>query len=134
MSSNKVERSVAELEVTDWLDKKKVSSSVREANKDSVELLIDCICDGELVKDDKNNLDYTLKHPFGDEEKVTKMSFKPRLNDKMLKPYLNGVKTNDAEGRLLAYISALTTVPRAILENMDSVDKKVAMAIVIFFL
>lgn len=132
--SDKVERSLAEEEVTDWLDKKKVSSSVRESNKDSIELLIDCICDGEMVKDDKNNLDYTLKHSFGDEEKITRLTFKPRLNDKMLKPYLNGVKTNDAEGRLLAYISALTGVQRAILENMDSVDKKVAMAVVIFFL
>lgn len=132
--SDKVERSLAEQEVIDWLDKKKVSSSVRESNKDSIELLIDCICDGEMVKDDKNNLDYTLKHSFGDEEKITKLTFKPRLNDKMLKPYLNGVKTNDAEGRLLAYISALTGVQRAILENMDSVDKKVAMAVVIFFL
>lgn len=132
--SDKVERSLAEQEITDWLDKKKVSSSVRESNKDSIDLLVDCICDGEMVKGDKDLLEYTLKHQFGEEEKVTKLTFKPRLNDKMLKPYLNGVKANDAEGRLLAYISALTGVQRAILENMDSVDKKVAMAVVIFFL
>ena len=131
---SKIERSVAESEVEEWLDVKKVSTSVREANKDSIDLLVDCICDGELVKKDNNEFKYTLKHPFGEEEKVTELTFKPRLNDKMLKPYLNGVKTNDGEGRLLAYIAALTGVQRAILENMDSVDKKVAMAVVIFFL
>lgn len=131
---SKVERSVAEQEIEEWLDKKKVLASVRELNKDSIDLLVDVICEGHMVKKDNGELDYTLLHPFGEEEKVDRLTFKPRLNDKMLKPFLNGVKTNDGEGRLLAYIAALTNTQRAILENMDSVDKKVAMAVVIFFL
>jgi hypothetical protein len=52
----------------------------------------------------------------------------------MLKPYMNGVKPSDAEGRLLGYIAALTGQARAILEELDTADKKIAMSIAIFFL
>lgn len=52
----------------------------------------------------------------------------------MLKPYMQGIKTDDAGGQLLGYVAALTRQPRAVLEQLDSVDKKIAMAIAIFFL
>jgi hypothetical protein len=77
---------------------------------------------------------HKLLFPFGDEVKVDQLEYFPRLNDKMLKPYMNGIKPDDADGRLNGYAAALTRQNRAILELMDTADKKITMAITIFFL
>ena len=130
-----VSREVAEAEVQAWLDKKKVFESNRENNKDSVEILVDGVCQGVLSLDQTTwKFTHKLLFPFGDQIKVEELKYHSRLNDKMLKPYLNGVKPSDAEGRLLAYIAALTGQARAVLEELDTADKKIAMAIAIFFL
>lgn len=130
-----VSREIAEAEVNAWLEKKKVFSSTKESSKDSIEVLVDAMCNGVLSLDQQTwNFTHKLLFPFGDQVKVEELKYKPRLNDKMLKPYLNGVKASDAEGRLLAYIAALTGQSRAILEELDTADKKIAMAIAIFFL
>ena len=130
-----VPREQAEAEVQAWLDKKKVFGSSRESNKDHVDTLIDSICEGVLSLNQENwKFTHKLLFPFGDQIKVEKLDYYARLNDKMLKPYLSGVKPNDADGRLLAHISALTTQPRAILEELDTADKKIAFSIAVFFL
>ena len=130
-----VSREVAEAEVQAWLDKKKVFKTTSENNKDSVEILVDGVCQGVLSLDQTTwKFKHKLLFPFGDQIKVEELNYHSRLNDKMLKPYLNGVKPSDAEGRLLAYIAALTGQARAVLEELDTADKKIAMAIAIFFL
>ena len=134
MEKEKIDRSVAVAEVEKWLDKKKVLQSVKEQFQDNIDLLADAISEGHLILGEDFTFKHTLLHPFGEEEKVTELTYKSRLNDKMLKPYLNGVKIGDSEGRFLAYIAALTSQPRGVLENMDSVDKKISMAIAVFFL
>ncbi len=127
-----VARELAEKEVTSWLDKKKVMEADRERSKDSIEQLIEAMEEGILTLDD-STFDFTHKLLFP-LDGVTEMKYFPRLNDRMLKPYLNGVKSGDADGRLLAYVAALTKQPRAILETLDTADKKISMAIAIFFL
>lgn len=137
IESKKITREQAEAEVTAWLDKKKIFQSTRERLEDNVELLIDAIQEGTLVlNQDDWKFTHTLLHPFGSDEsaKITSLVYRSRLNDKLLKPCVQGVKANDADGRLLAYIAALTDQSRGLLESMDSVDKKIAMAIAVFFL
>lgn len=131
---DKVDRQKAESEVNSWLDKKKVFQSTRETNKDNIDLLVDAICEGVLTMDQEFEFTHKLLHPFGEQEQITHLTYKSRLNDKMLRPYLKGVKSDDGDSRLLAYIAALTGTPRAILEGMDSLDKKISMAIAVFFL
>lgn len=130
-----VSKEVAEAEVNSWLEKKKIFDSIKEQNRDQIDLLVEAVSNGTLTLDG-NTFEFTHKllHPFGVDEKVTALTYKSRLNDRMLKPKLNGVKANDGDARLLAYIAALTDQPRGILEEMDSLDKKIAMAIAIFFL
>lgn len=131
----KVSRELAEQEVTQWLDEKKVFQSTREAYKDSIDLLVDAICEGVLKYDgDKKKFIHTLLFPLGGEIPITELIYKQRLTDKELRPNLNGVKQGDGDGRLNAYVAALTSTNKEIVANLDSADKKIAMAISIFFL
>lgn len=128
-----VSREKATEEVEGWLDKKKVYPSTREAQKDSVDLLIEAIMSGDLTLDTlKNEFVHKLLFPLDDGPK--ELRYKARLNDKMLKPYLQGVKSTDADGRLAAHTAALTSQPKAIIEALDSADKKIMMSIAVFFL
>lgn len=132
---NKVAREVAEAEIKSWLDKKKVFESTRESYKDSIEVLVDAMVEGYLTLDEKDfTLTHTLMFPPEKEQSFTELKYKSRLNDNMLQPFLSGVKTSDADGRLLAYVAALTGVNRGILKAIDTADKKISMAIAIFFL
>lgn len=132
---DKISREQATAEVKSWLDKKKVYESTRESQKDSIDLLVEAIVNGDLVLD-SSTFEFKLKLLFPDalSGEITDLKFKPRLNDKMLKPCLNGVKSADADGRLLAYVSALTGQTKGVLEALDSADKKIVMAIAVFFL
>ena len=128
----KVTREQAEKEITSWLDKKKVFDSQREENKASYELLVDAMMEGYLTLDSTT---FEFKHKLIEPLTETfDLTYKSRMNDKMVKPHLNGVKPTDAEGRLLAYGAALTTMPKAVLEGLDSSDKKIMIAILVFFL
>lgn len=133
---SKVVREVAEKEIESWLDKKKVFASTRDAYKESIEILIESVSEGVLVLNpDTFELIHTLLFPIESELATTELKYKPRLNDNMLKPYLNGIKANDADGRILATVAALTSVPtKNILMALDSMDKRIAMAIVVFFI
>lgn len=134
---NKVAREVAEEEVTSWLDKKKVYESTRETYKDSIETLIDAVCAGDLTLGDDFKFTHTLLFPIEGENKeifFKELVYVPRLNDKQLKPKLNGVKSGDADGRLNALVAALTSKTREEISNLDTADKKISMAIGIFFL
>lgn len=129
---SKVSLEKATDEVEGWLDKKKVYPSTRETQKDSIDLLVEAMMNGDLVLNDVTN-EFTHKLLFPLED-VKELKYKSRLNDKMLRPYLQGVKSNDADGRLNAHVSALTATPKAVIENLDSADKKIMMSIAVFFL
>lgn len=119
-------------EVEGWLDKKKVYPSVRESQKDSIDLLIEAIMQGDLTLDEKSGeFVHKLQFPLPE---LTELRYKARLNDKMLRPHLQGVKASDADGRFLALAAALTSQPKAVLEGLDSSDKKIMMSIGVFFL
>lgn len=125
---------VAEAEITAWLDAKKVMEDIRTNNVSFVETLVSAISEGRLIRDsEKNELTYKLSFPIGSGEAISELKFKARINDKMVRPYLKGVKGDDSDGRMNATISALTGQARAIIDEIDSVDKKVVMAIAVFF-
>lgn len=127
-----ITREAATVEVTGWLDKKKIYESTREAQKDSIELLIDAMVNGDLTLDENTN-EFTHRLLFPISE-VTQLKYRARLNDTALRPHLLGVKASDADGRLLAHTAALTNQPKSILSELDSADKKIMMSIAIFFL
>ena len=129
---DKISKEKATEEINGWLDKKKVYETTREQQKDSIDLLIEAMMNGDLILDEKTNeLKHKLLFPLSE---TTELVYKSRLNDKMLRPHLQGVKANDADGRLTAHISALTSQPKAVIDSLDSADKKIMMSIAVFFL
>lgn len=129
-------REVAEAEINQWLESKKVFPSTIESQKDSIEVLIDAMTMGNLVYGDESKPDaekqfkHILLHPLGD---VTELVYKNRLNDRMLQPFLKGVDPRNSDERLNATIAALTDRARGIIAGLDSIDKKICNAIAIFF-
>lgn len=128
---DKVSLEQATAEITGWLDSKKVYESVREENKSSIDLLVEAMMRGDLVLDDKDVFTHTLLFALPELKTLT---YKPRVNDKMLNAARQGVKPSDAYGQLTALVSALTSTPKAVIEGLDSADKKISMSIAVFFL
>lgn len=125
----------AQAEIEEWLDYKKVSKGKRESNEAYEEILVDAVKWGNLEKDEDFNLILNLHFPIGTKtEKITKLTFKPRLNRADLDNPLRNVKADDAEGRIVAYESALTGQPKGIIKKMDTEDQRIADAIAIFFI
>lgn len=130
----KVSKDVAEKEITDWLDYKKVSESRREVQKPNIETLINAVCDGILsIKDDKTFV-HELLHPFGDNETIAKIEYKPRVNMATISKHIEGVKQGDVDGRLCAIIAALTNKTKGVIKLMDTEDYSIAQSISVFFL
>lgn len=132
---SKVNRETAEAEINSWLDYKKINEKKRENYKDNISALVDAVCDGILsVNPDTKELIQTLNFPIGDEMKVSKLEFKPRLTVGSVQSHLNGVKATDADGRIIAYVAALTSQPKELIKKLDTEDNSVAQSIAIFFL
>lgn len=131
----RVEREVALKEVEAWLDYKRVKSKKRESYQDQIDVLVDAVSDGSLVLDDESfELTYNLIFPFGEEEKITELKFKPRLSVGEVNKYMRGVQATDIDKRLQAYVSALTGQPKGVIQAIDTEDSSVINAIVVFFL
>lgn len=133
---NKISRELAELEIEKWLEYKKVSDRKKEAYKDGIETLIDSVCEGLLVlRPEDHVLEQTLKIPIGSgDTEIKKLEFKPRIKISSVHNHLAGVKSSDGDGRLCAYIAALTSKPKDIIKGMDTEDYSVGQSIAVFFL
>lgn len=131
----KVTREVAVKEVEEWLDYKRIRPGKREERKDEIETLVDSIEAGEVIKGEDQVLKYTLMFPLeGSGAKVEILEFKPRLTGLDLEPILKGIKATDADGRLRAYISALTGQPMGVIKKLDTEDSTIPNTIALFFL
>ena len=133
-----VDPEVALQDVTDWLDKRKIFPGQREKGQDQIDILVEAVSQGILViNPEDNSIEHKLIWPLENKEKVVTLAslkYSGRLNDNMMRPHTAGLKPGDSDGRLLAYIAGLTGVVRGVLVNLDSQDKRIAMAISIFFL
>lgn len=131
---SKVALDVAEKEVESWMDKKKITQSMRDSLKDQVKILVESVCDGLLILDtETNEWKHILNFAIGEGESIKELTYLSRLNDRILEPALRGVKGDDGDKRLQAYISALTGKAKGIIANLDTVDKRVSTAIASFF-
>lgn len=134
IEGNKVGREVAEKEIESWLDFKKVNEKKREAYKDNIDTLIDAVADGTLTLNDDKTFVQKLRFPIGEGDSIKTLSYKPRLKVSTVHVCLQGVKSTDADGRVCAYVSALTGTDRNIIKALDTEDYSVGQAIAIFFL
>lgn len=134
MSENKIATEVAQAEIEKWLTVKKISERKRENLKDNISALVDAVSEGSLVVNEKNELEQFLKFPFGETAPVSKLVYKPRITVMELNAKMQGVKANDADGRLTAYIAALANITMVEVKKLDTEDYSIAQNIAIFFL
>lgn len=135
--SGSVAKEVAQAEVTSWLDFKKISEQKRLKNKSSVEALVDAIIDGSLSLNNDQTFTHQLKFPVKTKEGESTFSqlvYKPRIKMADVHTKLQMVKSDDADGRVACYISALCSLPLAVIKELDSEDYGIGQSVAIFFL
>ena len=134
----KIPLETAQAEVDKWLDFKKVKDQKRENNKEQIELIVDAICEGTLVLDEKTLVfTHKLSFPLGSSDKegtIKELTYKPRLMVRDINAKMKGVKAGDSDGRIVGYIAALTDQPSGIITSLDTEDNSLAQQIVAFFL
>ena len=131
----KVNIDTATNQINLWLDYKKVRDNKRVAYKQSIETLIGAVQEGSLTLDEETHeLEYELLFPIQSEITTTHFKFKPRLKIQNVNARLKNIKPTDADGRVLAYISALTGYPTALIESLETEDYDICQAITVFFM
>jgi hypothetical protein len=126
-----VDQSVAKNEIQQWLDFKQIDDIKKETQKDSIEKLESSIVDGSLTFDpETHELTQNLKFAVGS---IDKLTYKPRLTRGDLAARTKGVAINDLEGRIDAYICALTNNTVNVIKQMDTEDFGIAQSIAGFF-
>lgn len=130
-----IDKEKAEQEISEWLDHKKVSEKGRENRKAQIETLVEFIMSGDLILEpDTKKFIHKLKFPLEGEKPVKELTYAPRIFMKTVHQRLTGIKSDDGDGRVCAYVSALTSIPMAVIRQLDTEDYKVCEAIAIFFI
>lgn len=125
-----VVKDVAEQEIKKWLDHKKVNDKRREAYQAYIDNMVQAVRDGNLTMDDSFILTHKLLFPAAT---VEAMNYKVRMTKGQVDKALKGIKVDDADGRLVGYLCALTDQPIGIIRAMDTEDYSLAQSIAIFF-
>jgi len=134
---------VAALELERWFDFRKVKDKARnnkdEDGKDVMrEKMIEGFMYGLLTFFPENgHLIQKLEFKIENESKsfsISELDWKPRFQKKDLTACLVGIKTKDTDGRMDAYIAAITGIDRLKLGSMDFSDYSLSQAIVSYFL
>lgn len=134
---SKVSRDLALKDVDQWLNYKKVSEDKRERLSDFTERIIGSIMSGNLVLDQgSHNWIFKPYDPVKNndgEVTVEEFVFKPRIRVRELHPYLSNVKQGDGDGRMLAYVCALTKQSTNVSGALYTEDYEICEAIAAFF-
>jgi hypothetical protein len=132
--NDKVNPEIAKAEVEKWLDYKKVSQNKKESYADNIKALEEAIVEGYLSLDDNFNFVQQLKFPIESEVSTSVLTFKPRLKESQVSLHLTGVKIGDFDGRLYAYVAALTGKPKDLIKALDTEDYSIGKNIAFFFI
>jgi hypothetical protein len=130
----KVSIDVATKEVNEWVASKKFSESKKESLKDSIDSLIKAVADGTLAINEDKTINHELKFEVGADFKVKSFTYKHRLAQGEITKRTEGLKPTDADGRICAYIAALTGEPKSVILQLDTEDYSVAQSIAVFFI
>ncbi len=137
MEKSKISEDQAKIELGKWLDIKKINQRKREDKVEFAKEIIDSIMSGDTVIDEKGVITYKLLFPIQTKEgkeTIKSFEFQPRLLQRDARAALQGIKADDGDGRIVAYISALTGQAKAIIGGLDTVDHTFCQAIALYFL
>lgn len=129
-----VEKEIAQTDINSWLDYKRIDESKREDQKDAIKVLVNAVSEGTLIMNEDKTFTQKLKFPPEGETPMLELIYKPRLKVATIHLHLNGVKSSDADGRLMAHVCALTGKPKAAIQALDTEDYSIASSIAVFFL
>lgn len=139
----KISEEQALQELQNWYDRKKFSRTKLKAvafseNPESPtaqDILTDAISEGALVINEDGSLSLQLEFPTLDGEGISELKFKARMTLGEKTEATKGLKPDDGEGRLIAYIAKLTNQPQGVIKALDAgVDFERAGAIAVYFL
>lgn len=125
---------IAEGEVKKWLDYKKIGPTKQEANKDSIKAIAEAISEGVLRVTEEFEIIHTLKFPIKEEIETNELKYKPRIAVKAVHQQMVGVKADNVDARIMAYVAVLTGKAKGVLANLDSEDYSICTSIAVFFL
>jgi hypothetical protein len=130
---SKVSKDVAAADINRWLDFKKVPDRRRSDLSDQVESLVSMVEEGNLIVNEDCSLELILTEPIAERDRLR---FKTRLQVRDIHTRLKGagIKGGDADGRIVAYISALTGLSMGECELLDTSDYSFASNVVVFFM
>lgn len=124
----------ASREIENWLDSKKITQQRRKDLESQIELLVSAMMQGSLsINPETNEFIQKLSFEFGKDVKFNELTFKHRMQMATIHLHMKDVKATDADGRLLAHISALTGKNKEIINKMDTSDYAISSAIAMFF-
>ena len=133
----KINTETAQSELNKWLDFKNVKEKKRIEYATFGENIIEAIESGNIVLNEKSEIEYTLNSPILAESGTVildKLTFKPRLRVAELNAKLKGVVATDADARVMAYIAAATEQNTGLLSKMYTDDYSVCQSIIMYFL
>jgi hypothetical protein len=131
---NLVNEEVSQQEITNWLDFKRVKPSSRENYKGAIDELANAITEGYLSLDENFNLTLKLIFPITNEISTTELVFKPRVKIGEIQKAMQGTKSDDAQGMILAIVSCLTNKPKQLIKELDVEDYGICQNIALFFI
>ncbi len=133
---DKVNQEVAQEDVNEWLDAKRIPNHKRESNENLIEDLVQNVVNGVLIVSKEkivHNLMVPLENGEG-EVTITQLEYKTRMTVEEYHNSQKGVKTGDVNGMLLGIVSGLTNQNKGVLKKMDTGDWGICSTIATFFL
>ena len=133
---SKVTKELAQIEFNKWATAKKIKESSRESYKVIEEKIIEAICEGILILNDKLEWEHTLEFPIEGEgiKSTSILTYKLRIATGVLNVAFKGIKPDESDERLVAMIAALTGEPKGIIKALDtSTDYSIASCIATYF-
>jgi hypothetical protein len=96
---------------------------------------VNAIREGVLVLNEDKTFTHNLSLPISSgDTPIASLTYKPRLTVGAVHAAMQGVKADNADGRILAYVAALSGQPKGVIAHIDTEDYGVCQAIAIFFL
>lgn len=130
-----VTKEVAVKEVESWLDYRRVKASQRETYKAQIGTLVEGVQFGDITIDaEKHTITQAMQFPEATKSLFTSLTYQPRISIGDLQKHTTNVKATDFEGKVVAYMAALTGQGMSGISKMDSEDYKIGQAIALFFM
>jgi hypothetical protein len=132
----KVSAEVARQEVEKWLGTQRILPKKREALAAQIDTIVEHLMYGSMHFNEDGELTYVLAEPIKSDDGsvvLSELKFKKRIRVAELQAQTKNVAPEDADGRVIAYLAALTGVPKGLFPKLDISDYSVAQSITLFF-